>query len=300
MVYDVLIVGGGPSGLQAALTLGRARKSALLCDAGPRRNAAATHIHNFVTRDGTPPDEFRGIAREQLKQYPTVSVRDVGVQGITGQRGAFRAELGGETVSARRILLCVGMVDELLPLPGYRELWGASIFQCPYCHGFEVRDQRWGVLAPADSAHLVPFSVQALGWTPHVTVFASGGKGLAEPAHAQLTAAGIKVYTSPVTCFVAKQNKLSEVVLEDGSTVACDVLFSHPPQKQVELVQALGLALDDDGYVRVDPMRRETSLPGVYAAGDLTTRMQAAVMGAAAGATAAAMMNMDLALDRIS
>jgi thioredoxin reductase len=298
MQYDVVIVGGGPAGLAAALALGRARKRVLLCDAGARRNAAATHIYNFVTRDGTPPDEFRDLAREQLKQYTTVAVRDVRVQAIAGERGAFRVQIEGEALSARRVLLCVGMIDEMLPLPGFRELWGASIFQCPYCHGFEVADQRWGVLAPADSPHLVPFSVQALGWTSNVTVFTSGGKAMAGEAHAQLKAAGIAVHTAAVTRLIAQQNKLTAVELEDGSTVACDVLFAHPPQKQVELVQSLGLALDDDGFVRVDAMRRETSLPGVYAAGDLITRMQAAVMGAAAGAQAAAMLNMDLALER--
>lgn len=300
MAYDVVIVGGGPAGLAAALALGRARKRVLLCDAGARRNAAAVHIQNFVTRDGTPPDEFRALARAQLKRYATVEVRDVRVQAISGERGAFHVELADGAVSARRILLCVGMLDEMLPLPGFRELWGASIFQCPYCHGFEVADQRWGVLAAADAPHLAPFSVQALGWTASVTVFTNGNKPVPDALRSQLQAAGVALHSSPVARLVAQHGKLTAVELEDGSTVACDVLFAHPPQKQLELVQALGLALDDEGFVRVDPMRRETSRPGVFAAGDLITRMQAAVVAAAAGTQAAAMINMDLALERVA
>src|SRR5687768_10156835 len=147
MTYDVLIVGGGPAGLSAALTLGRGRKHVLLCDAGPPRNAAAEHMQNFVSRDGTPPPEFRRIAREQLEAYPNVEVRDVRIEELRGKRGNFNARLASGDVQARRVLLCAGMIDELPDLEGFRALWGTSVFQCPYCHGWEHRDRRFGVLA---------------------------------------------------------------------------------------------------------------------------------------------------------
>ena len=114
MLYDVVIAGGGPGGLSAALALGRARKRVLLCDSGPRRNAAAEHIHNFVTRDGTPPSEFRQLGREQLTRYSNVEIRDTPVESISGTRGAFQVNLTTRTVQARRVLLCTGMIDELL------------------------------------------------------------------------------------------------------------------------------------------------------------------------------------------
>lgn len=297
-LYDVVIVGGGPGGLAGALALGRARKRVLLCDAGPRRNAAATHIHNFVTRDGTPPDEFRAIGRDQLARYPNATVRDVGVDAIAGSRGAFRVGLsGGEAVDARRILLCTGMVDELVAIDGFRELWGHAIFQCPYCHGWEARDQPWGYLVlPATAGHLVPFAIQARSWTREVTVF-TNGVAIADDARAPLEAAGIRIATPPISRLVGQGGRLEAVALGDGTTVACSALFAHPPQRQVEVVRQIGVAVDDDGYVKTDPVTRETSVRGIYAAGDLTSRMQGAIIAAAAGAQAAAMINVELSLE---
>lgn len=299
-LYDVVIVGGGPAGLSAALALGRARKRVLLCDSGPRRNAAAEHMHNFVTRDGTPPDEFREIGRRQLATYPNVRALDARVESITGERGAFRVALTPEIVRARRVLLCTGMIDEMLPIEGFRELWGRAIFQCPYCHGWEVQDRRWGYLAlPETASHLLPFALQARGWTRDLVVFTSGAVEIPEEARARLHAAGIRVETAPVARLVARENGLEAVALSDGAAVPCDVLYVHPRQRQVDLVRALGVDLDDDGYVRVDPMKRETSVPGVYASGDLTTRMQGALFAAAAGTQAAAMINVELTAELI-
>lgn len=296
MTYDVLIAGGGPSGLSAALALGRARKRVLLCDSGPRRNAAAARIHNFVTRDGTPPDDFRSAAREQLAIYPNVDARDVRVAAISGTRGAFRAELDTGSVEARRVLLCTGMIDEALPIEGFGELWGRSIFQCPYCHGWEARDRRWGYLALADSPHLVPFALQMRGWSRDAVVFTGGAFTMTKEVRDRLEAAGIRCETAAIARLIAREDRLEAVELASGARVPCEVLFAHPPQRQVALVRALGVALDD-GYVRVDPASLETSTPGIYAAGDLTTRMQGAIFAASAGVQAAARINVDLAMD---
>lgn len=301
MPYDVVIVGGGPAGLSAALALGRARKRVLLCDSGPRRNAKAEHIQNFVTRDGTPPESFRQVGRQQLAKYANVEARDARIQSITGPRGAFRVELTSETVEARRVLLCTGMIDEMLPIDGFGELWGRAIFQCPYCHGWEVQSRRWGYLArAADASHVLPFALQARGWTSDVVVFTSGAFDLPQETHLRLQAAGIRLETAPVARLVARADRLEAIELSNGNTVPCDVLFAHPPQQQVELIGALGVALDDDGYVRVDAMKRETSVPGIYAAGDLTTRMQGAIIAAAAGTQAAAMINVELTMDLVA
>lgn len=295
-LYDVLIVGGGPSGLSASLALGRATKRVLLCDAGSRRNATATHIHNFVTRDGTPPEAFRRIGQEQLAAYPNVELRDEPVTGIAGDKGAFQVQVGPETVEARRILLCTGMIDEMLPIDGFAERWGHAIFQCPYCHGWEIRDRSWGYLLRAESG--LHFPEVLLSWTAEVTVFKEATFQLPQEAATRLRAAGLRVETSPIARLVGEGRALQRAELVDGTQVPCQALYAHPPQRQVALVHELSLTLDAEGYVQADPMTRETSRPGIYAAGDLTTRMQAALAAAAMGLQAAAMINHELTSTR--
>lgn len=298
MLYDVLIVGGGPGGLAAALALGRARKRVLLCDSGPRRNAAASHLHNFVTRDGTPPEEFRRIGREQLVTYPNVEVQNVRVEAISGERGAFLVRLPSSEVQARRILLCTGMIDEPLPVEGFQELWGHAIFQCPYCHGWEVQDRRWGVLLDAANVGtLAPFALMLRGWTRELVVFKTAAFDVPAETYLQLQQANVRIENSPVRRLIGLGQTLEAVELESGDRVPCDVLFAHPPQRQVELVKSLGLALDEHGFVQVDPVKGATSTPGIFAAGDLTTRGQAAIFAASASVRAATMINLELNME---
>ena len=292
-IFDVLIAGGGPAGLQAALTLGRARKRVLVVDGGPRRNARAGHMNNFVSRDGIAPADFRREARAQIAKYPNVSFRDESVDAVTGARGDFRAG----AVRARRVLLATGMIDQVPELEGLAPLWGHSVFQCPYCHGWEARQRRWGYYAPdATAPHVGPFVMMMRGWSPEVTVFTDQ---LGDDVRRNLVAAKVQIESAAVKRLVGAGGQLEAVELADGRRVACDALLMHPPQKQVALVGALGVALDDEGFVKTDPMTRETSIAGIYAAGDLTTRGQAAVLAAAAGMQAAAAINAELTADLV-
>jgi len=293
-VVDVLIAGGGPAGLQAAVTLGRARKRVLVVDGGPRRNARAGHLNNFVSRDGIAPADFRREARAQIAKYPNVSFRDEPVDAVTGARGDFRAG----AIRARRVLLATGMIDELPALEGLEPLWGHSVFQCPYCHGWEARQGRWGYYAPdATAPHVGPFVMMLLGWSPEVTVFTDR---IGDDVRRNLVAAKVRIESAGVKRLVSAAGQLEAVELGDGKRVACDALLMHPPQKQVALVGALGVALDDEGFVKTDPMTRETSIAGIYAAGDLTTRGQAAVLAAAAGMQAAAAINAELTAELVA
>ena len=297
-LIDVSIIGGGPAGLSSALALGRARRRVLLTDAGPRRNAAATHVHNFLTRDGTPPEELRRVGREQLQPYPSVEARDEGVRSIEGERGDFRIVLTTETVRARRVLLCTGMIDETLPIEGFAERWGHTIYQCPYCHGWEVRDRPWGYLVtPTSADHYLPFALMLRQWSDRLTVFTNGAVEPTAEERERLEARGIRVESAPLSRLAGPESTLATAELADGTSVPCEVLYAHPPQQQVPLVVSLGLDLDEGGFVTVDPMSLETSRPGIHAAGDLTTSMQGAILAAGLGTRAASMINLDLAMD---
>jgi thioredoxin reductase len=297
MSYDVIIVGGGPAGLSAALTLGRARKRVLVCDAGSPRNAAAAQVQGFVTRDGIGPAQFRSIARAQLEPYTGVEVRDQWVEAISGERGAFQVRLPNVTVEARRVLLCTGMIDELPELEGFAALWGRAIFQCPYCHGWEAQDRRFGVLAP--SVEMLEFALLLRGWTNEVVALSEGAYAVPAELSARLASAGVRVDERRIAQLRGRGDQLDQVEFVEGEPLACEVMFARPAQRQVALVEALGLALGPGGYVQVDEMRRESSVPGIYAAGDLTTPGQTAIVAAAAGMHAASMLNHELTEERV-
>jgi len=302
--YDVVIVGGGPAGLSAALTLGRGRASALLVDGGTPRNARARAIHNFVTRDGTPPAEFRALARAQLAAYASVEACEGIVARVEQLAAVDEAGLAfvltfsdaHDPVGARRVLLATGMRDELPPIPGLAELWGASVFQCPYCHGWELRDRPWGVLTNTES--MVAFAPILSAWSSHVTAFTNGAH-LPDGALDRLRQSGFTIELEPIAR-LRGGGAIDGVELASGRTVACDALVLRPPQSPVELVLSLGLARDELGYVRVDEHTKESSVPGVHVVGDTVTMQQSAIIAAAQGMVAAAMINHALILERLA
>ncbi|MEZ4314471.1 MAG: NAD(P)/FAD-dependent oxidoreductase [Polyangiaceae bacterium] len=301
MSYDAVVIGGGPAGLSAALILGRARKKVLLCEAGVPRNAAAGHVYGFVTRDGTPPAEMRRIAREQLGAYPSVEVRDERALSVSGERGLFEVTLASGGVQARRVVLCAGLVDELPESPGVRAIWGTAIFQCPYCHGWEVQDRAWGAVIA--SVEMLEFASFVRGWTKDVVAFTDGRFEVPGEARERLLAAGVRLEERRIRRLVHKagppgEAALSGIEVEGGDVVPRDVMFMRPAQRQTEMVAGMGLELDPMGFVKVDEMMR-TSRAGVYAAGDLTTMFQGALLAAGAGARAAYALNHELTMDLV-
>lgn len=285
---DVVIVGGGPAGLEAGLILGRALKTVKVFDAGPPRNARATGVMGFVTRDGISPTEFRRVAKGELGKYG-VSVEASRVTAIDGERGRFEVRHEGGVVVAKRVVLTVGMVDGPVPIAGAEPYWGHHIFQCPFCHGWEHRGLPWGVLAT--SVEVLEHAPFFKNWSGRLTAFAAGIEVPDEVA-ARLAKAGVVLERRPITRAIGDGDKL--VGLEvGGEVIACEGLIARPPQSQTALVRGLGLDLDEAGYVKVDA-RRQTSRAGIFAAGDLTTSMQSAIGAAAAGQMVAAMVTFDL------
>lgn len=296
---DVVIVGGGPAGLSAALAFGRARAQVLLVDGGTPRNARAREMHNFVSRDGIPPPEFRAAARAQLAAYPSLTFAEGLVTRIEplaapDQDGhAFAVHIAERRVLARKVLLATGLRDVLPPLPGLEEHWGHAAFQCPYCHGWELRDRPWGVLVTSEA--MAQFASFLRGWSDEVTALTDGAE-LTEETLAALRL-DVTVETGRVRRLVGAP-ELEAVELEDGRRIPVGAFVLRPRQTPIELVGELGLALDDSGYVKVDPMTKESSLRGLFVAGDATTMAQAAIFAAADGTAAATRINHALVLER--
>jgi thioredoxin reductase len=282
--FDVAVVGGGPAGHAGALALVRARKRVVLFDRWPPRNAAASEVRGFVTQDGTPPAEMRKVAREQLAEYECFTLReDTEVTDIERTDAGFTVIAGTDRVTVRRVLLCVGLVDVLPDLPGYRELWGTSLFQCPYCHGWEERGRAFGYLAPDTGP--AEWSLILRAWTKDLVVFTSGRFEVPAELRDQLTTGGVTLEEREVVGLRADGDKLAAVQLADGTEVAREVLFVRPPQRQTELVTRLGLKLDGPDIVHT--LQYETSIPGIFAGGDLMTHHHSALQAAASGAAAA-------------
>jgi thioredoxin reductase len=218
----------------------------------------------------------------------------VNVEKIDGDR--FEVTLtDGSSVHARRVLLATGMVDDLPDIPGMRELWGRTVFQCPYCHGWEVLDRKWAILATRPE-HF-EFALFSTGWSPQLVAFTDGAREIPAELRKRLERAGVVLEPRRIRRLVGADGLLAGVELEDGIVVDAGVLIVSPPQKQVALVQRLGVALDENGFVKTDAAG-QTSIPGIYAAGDLGTPTQAALLAAAAGTRAAYALNHAMNLAR--
>ncbi|GAB2700692.1 NAD(P)/FAD-dependent oxidoreductase [Kitasatospora kifunensis] len=307
---DVLIIGGGAGGLSAALTLARARRRVLVVDAGSPRNAPAAAVHGFVTRDGTPPAELLAAGRAEVTRYGgrivADEVRQVRAPARAGAAGAgFAVELaGGGTVSASRLIVATGLHDELPELPGLRERWGRDVLHCPYCHGWEVRGRPLGVLgAPGRLAIAVHQALLVRQWSPDVVLFTGGPDGAAASGapdaleaadRVRLTARGVRIVAGEVSGLAVTDDELRGVRLADGSVVARAALFVAPRFVPNDaLLTGLGCARDETGALRVDATGL-TSVPGVWAVGNVADVMAQVAGAAAAGVKAGVAVNWDL------
>ncbi|WEX77743.1 NAD(P)/FAD-dependent oxidoreductase [Sinorhizobium numidicum] len=265
MPNDVAIVGGSYAGLAAALQLARARRSVVVVDAGHRRNRFAGTSHGFLTRDGEAPASIAESGRQQLLAYPDVRFVE-GVAEMARPEGeGFNISLQGENLSARRLILATGVVDELPAIPGLRERWGRTVFHCPYCHGHELARGQIGVLATGPHAFYQAMMLPDWGST---TLFINGAFEPDASQSAMLAARGVKIEKEPV---VELEDSKATVILADGRKVSLDGLFVAPRTRMAsDLPEALGCAFEEGPmgpFIRTDPMKA-TSVAGVYACGD--------------------------------
>jgi thioredoxin reductase len=292
--WDCIVVGAGAAGLSAGLVLGRARRRTLVVDAGEQSNLPAHGIGGLLGHDGRPPAEFYAAGREEISAYPSVELRSGEV--VRGERGGdgFVLELAdGSTEEARRVLLATGMEYRYPPLAGIAERWGRSVFHCPFCHGWEVRDRSLGVLdAGARGAQR---AILLRAWSDDVTLLSDGPAGLDAEDADRLRAAGIAVDERPVAGLRGPGDTLTAVLFADGGERPCGgLLVPVTLHQRSELADQLGAARAEPGPLTADAIEVDagfgSSVPGLSAAGDLIPQAQSVANAVAAGSTAAAML----------
>lgn len=290
--YDVCIIGAGPAGLNAALILGRCRRRVLMIDSGKPRNGASRALHGFLSRDGTPPLELRALGREELARYPTVQLWEnrEAIDACRTDQG-FRVVLtDGAHIRARILLLATGRIDLVPPKPGFAKYYGAGVYHCPYCDGWEQRDRPLIAYGQGERAYDLALALR--GWSDEVTLCSDGPSGLTLKQRERLQANGIPIVEESIV--EARGNEsgfLAEVVFEGGAAIACCALFfcSDCLQKS-PLAENLGCDLDDEGSVRCDG-HAATRVPGLFVAGNVRGGVHLAIVAAAEGAEAAMAIN---------
>lgn len=292
-LVDVAVIGGGPAGMNAALVLARARKRVAVVDEGRPRNAVTREVHGFLTRDGIAPGEFRRIAREEIGKYPAAVFVSDTAAAIAGSDGQFRIETaGGRTIESKKILFAVGMKDEPLGIPGLAEVYGKSAFVCPYCDGWELRDQPLVILHKG--SELMHFAPLISGWTNRITACTNGPDELTDAERVELRRRGVQLFESPIRAIDSRDGIVQQVLLEDGTAIPCRGIFFKPKLVQgSDLPRAAGCKISDDGMIVVDAFGK-TTVPGIYSAGDAASRLHQAIAAAASGAFVAAAVNNEL------
>ncbi len=289
--YDILIIGGGAAGLSAALVLSRARRKVLVVDSGTPRNSPAAHMHGFLSRDGLPPGELLAVGRKEVKGYGGKVVDGEVKDLVRCSTSGFSVRLSdGQRFSARRLLVATGLRDELPDIPGLRDRWARDVLHCPYCHGYEVRDQQLGVLGGSPDA--VRYAQIVRQWTDDVVFFAPTGT-LTEAQRSQMASRGIEIVEGTVKKMLVENDHLRGVEL-DGRTIRRSALFVPPrfvPYN--DLLIGLGCDIDEDGWV-VTGANGHTSVPGVWVAGNVANPRAQVITAAGEGSAAAIAINADL------
>jgi thioredoxin reductase len=299
--YDVVVVGGGAAGLSGAVALARSRRSVLVVDSGDPRNAPAGHVHNFLTRDGAPPAEIYAAGRVEVTRYGG-RVEAGQVTALSRDGELFAVQIGGRTVAARRLLVATGVHDELPGVPGLAARWGIDVLHCPYCHGWEVAGQRIGILATGPMAVHQALLFRQL--SPHVTLLQHTGPAPSGEQREQLGARGVVVLEAMVEMIEAGAGGLTGARLAGGGRVPLDAVIVAPRiTARAELLAPLGLKPSEvrlgehvlGTRIEADPTGA-TAAPGVWVAGNLADIQAQVITSAAAGLTAGAAINLDLAL----
>lgn len=297
MKFDVIIIGGSYAGLSAALQLGRARKNILVVDAGERRNRFASHSHGFLGQDGKAPGEIIAEARRQIERYPTIDWAEGRVTDADGSFGDFVVEIDGKRrETADRLILAMGVTDELPAIAGLKERWGSSVFHCPYCHGYELNQETIGVIAASPLAIHHALMLPDWGETTFFT------NGVFEPdgdQYSMLAARGVQVETTHIREIAGH----ADVLLSDGRSIALAGVFTQPILRiTAEWIEKLGCAVEEGpmgSTIVTDPMK-QTTARGIFACGDVARPAGSVALSVGDGAMAGAAAHRSILFPNIS
>ena len=299
MDADVIIVGAGPAGLSAALVLGRACRQVLVFDTGRPRNYASRSLHGFLSRDGVDPFELRHLGLKDLLRYDTVRVEHAEVTHATREAdGTFSVQLlDGREFVARRLLLATGVVDNLPDVPGFEEMYGRSVFHCPYCDGWEVRGQPLAVYGCNKRGY--GLAVELLGWSHDIVLCSDGACELDHADLDTLQRNGIPVREERIARLEGHDGQLERIVFDNGEALPRRAMFFTTGQTQASrLANSLGCEFNAKGTVRTGPYEM-TDVPGLYVAGDASRHVQWVIVAAAEGAEAAYAISQDLIKEQV-
>ncbi|OPC55109.1 NAD(P)/FAD-dependent oxidoreductase [Elizabethkingia miricola] len=293
IVFDVIIIGGSYAGLSSAMSLGRSLRNVLIIDGGKPCNRQTPHSHNFLTHDGKTPQEISQIAKEQVKQYPTVQFFEgEAVEGKKTDTGFIITTNNGEEFSSRKLILAAGIKDIMPDIKGFSESWGISVIHCPYCHGYEYRNEKTGIIANGDRAVHMASLINNL--TKDLTILTSGSADFDAEQRAKLERHNIPVIEKRITEIGHQNGHVDNIVFEDGAKMNFKAVYAAIPFIQnCDIAEQLGCELTEQGYIQVDSMQK-TNIPGVFACGDSTSMMRSVALAVGSGNLAGAMLNMEL------
>lgn len=289
----MIIVGGGPAGLSAAVVLGRCRRKVLLCDEGKPRNAASEGLHNYLGHDGIQPQELQRLGREEAARYGVELAEERVVDARCEQPGRrFVATLaGGRVVNSRKMLLATGIVDELPRVRGLAKLWGKSVHHCPYCDGWEWKDQPLAVYGRGEAG--ISLALKLKTWTRHVTLCTDGPCGLGRGDRQRLSRAQVVLRPQRIVRLIADGDRLRYIAFREGEALACSAMFCASAQRGSDLPERMGCRMLRPGVVETGEKER-SNVPGVWVAGDASRDVQFAIVAAGEGAIAAVAINEEL------
>ncbi|WP_422361054.1 NAD(P)/FAD-dependent oxidoreductase [Reichenbachiella sp.] len=290
--FEVIIVGGSYAGLSAALALGRSMRKVLVIDAGHPCNAPTPHSHNFLTQDGARPAEISEVAQSQVEQYETVQFyNDFAIEGTKTTGGYSIQTKDGSTFTTKKLIFATGLKDIMPEIDGFAACWGKSVIHCPYCHGYEVRHKKTGILANGEKAH--HYATLISNWTKDLTIFTNGPSTLTEDQTKQITNHQIPIIQTPVKRIGHAEGQVQNILLNDDREYILEAIYSGPDfVQQSNIPEQLGCEINEQGLLHVDGFQM-TNVPGVYACGDNST-MRSVALAVASGTKAGVVANKEL------